>query len=305
MKLNKLVVSFLTFVLPLFFVSTVDAGCFDNMGECCDALQCGCFKITPRVGFSPAIYAKRCHRSVSYATADTVQENDSLTISVHKLDFPNFHDTWEYPWLVGFDFAYDLSNCAQAFVDVNYSQARGKDLRYTISDSITDDGETTYAITDEFHENFDDLKEWNAALGCRYFTGRRCNTSLFLGTKVGLRYRNDVKYDLKIRETTDGVTGDLVCLGKHGYFNNQIVISAGVQIGLDYQINECCAVQLLGEVVGSGTYCTKERNDYRILDDNETPAESSDDTRTRRKVTGGNTTTVVNFPITLGTRLSF
>jgi len=345
MKLNKLIVSSLALLLPLCFPTIAEAGILDGMfssrscccpepnccsesnccsqrdcgswTDCCNALECGCFHVTPRVGFSPATYASKCKRCISYCsgvgTSQTPNiDDDSLKSVEHKKAFPDFSDMWEYPWQVGLDLAYDLSNCAQVFLDANYTQARGKDIKYKVSSTIYDCGPIQYVITDEFHEDFDDMKEVSGYFGCRYYSPRMCKVSILMGSKVGFRYRNSVEYDLAIRETTkigtaDAVTGDLICKGKHTYFDSQTVVSAGVQLGLDIQINDCCAVVLMGEVVGSGTYCTRERKDNRILDEGSTVESEldDDDILTSRKVTGGNTTTVVNYPVTLGVRLSF
>lgn len=306
---------FLTLLLlPLVF--SIKAEAFDQCNPC----HCGCWSLTPKVGFSPAINYCRTDRSVEYASsvsgntllscATDGQIQTQLEISEHKIQFPNFHDQFEYPWQVGIDLNYCVSDHAEVFLDLNYTQARGKTHQFTVTDTLifpdfcTTPPDSSFAIKDEFHEDYDDLKEWSGYLGCRYYTSRCCCASLFFGSKVGVRYRNSVGYRLKIRETTEGNKGELIDNGKFEFFKDHLVVSAGFQIGIDYSISKCCTVILMGEAVGSGCYKTNSRKNERVIEF-ERDASTVVKYITDRKITGGNVGTVVNFPITFGVKLAF
>lgn len=321
------IIGLLLLMLPFCFIGQAEAYSFNN--DSCSARCCGCFSFTPKIGVAPATYGCSTDRYVDYcntavfvddgcAVPDGATQTELDTLS-HKFSFPKFEDKFEYPWQVGFEIEYNPTECVGVFVDISYTQARGKSNHYDLSDTINfattcdSDDETELAgiqsfdFRDEFREEYDDLKEFQGYLGCRYYSSRCCGAALFFGSKIGVKWRSSLDYRLEIRETTDGERGDLIDHGEYQYFDNHLVFSGGFHLGLDYEISPCCAVILQVEAVASGCYKTNDRKTNRTFVSENLETEDGDTVSyiTSRKITGGNAGTVINFPITVGTQLTF
>ena len=314
-------------MLPFCFMGQADAARYS--GGSCAARNCGCITFSPKIGVAPGQYACTTDRYVDYcntavfvddgcAVPDGATQTELDTLS-HKFSFPKFDDKFEYPWQVGFEIEYNPTECVGMYIDFSYTQARGKSHRYDLSDTIAfattcdeDDiselaGIREFEFRDEFREEYDDLKEFQIYLGARYYTERCCCASFFFGSKIGVKWRNSLDYRLKIRETTDGERGDLIDHGEYEYFENHLVFSGGFHLGLDYEVSPCCSIVFQLEAVASGCYKTHDRNTTRSFVSENLETEDGDTVTyiTSRKITGGNAGTILNFPITIGTQISF
>jgi hypothetical protein len=202
---------------------------------------------------------------------------------------PDFNKIFDTPWQAGAELQWNASTHVQFFVEYVFESAKGKKHRFLFDDVFS------------FHNKNRDFETNAVYLGARYYFGNvwcsECGTSSiapFVGFKGG------VKWHEKTRSRSSMLFADLdFDIGNHDNFRQQTLISAGVQIGLDWSINCNWGVVLTVEAVGTQGL----RNNRNIVLPNlNTPGLA---TVFPTNLNRGETGHIVSVPVTLGVRYTF
>lgn len=182
---------------------------------------------------------------------------------------PQFKDQFRQPAIYGGYVGYMVRNSIELFVEGNYATASSKRFSF-----IGVDG-------DAFENKLDRYKYWDFYVGVRFYPYTCGCVAPFIGFKVGGAHRFNSHNDLHV--TTYGgipVTSHPIA------YKGGTVVSGGGQIGLNFNLTDCIAIVIKGEVVVSGNWETPFLN---------VPVPTCP----------GSTGPIVSFPVTAGVRFSW
>jgi hypothetical protein len=258
------------FILPLIWLSLPFGSL--QAGGCCDTSCCGplkecAFSATVKGGVSPTHWT---HRGRVWLTSEVLVPPISVSqVSKYKNQF-------QTPWTVGGELAYNTSCNNQVFIEFNYFRGKHKTFDFL-------------AGAFEVSETFSDWEGWSGYLGARHFFDRCwiCNKlSPFVGIKAGYTKTSEVTYDLHL-------FGNFVQTSP--YYLGTGAVSAGAQIGFDFEITKCLSAILNFELVASQA---PEANTNVVFKDTVASLGLTN-------VNIGQIRTVISIPITLGLRMTF
>lgn len=259
-------------VLPL---AAFWGGYDDCCTPCCEdgPLTCGAWSVQVKGGVAPTDFSDRDSTYLTIPSLFPAVPNP--VISAGK--GPSFSRQFDCPWTVGAELAWNASTHIQFFTEYAYQQASGKHRSFTNRGLL-------------FGHKYDDYSNNGLYLGARYYFSTCWNTcygrlSPFAGFKGGVVWFDTINYGLEI----GGVS-----LGKDQYFKRRTAVSAGLQIGIDWNICENWSAVLTSEFVATGGL---HGNRNKVVN----PALSNGVTN----VSFGGTGTILTFPVTLGVRYTF
>jgi hypothetical protein len=257
--------------------------------------------------------------------ANTLQEGPCL---------PKFSDMFRQGVLhVGVELGYNVCDRSPWFLEFVYNRASGQcipqcgeyitnaatagctadcntDCKTSCADSCCPTGDTLSNICG-IQDNYDDYTAYGGYLGARYFTDRFwCDsTSFWFGYKVGILHRNRVDScsTFLFPNSDEPSCEDAQEIQvRRAIFCKSNSVSGGVQMGFDYNYNECLSFQLGFEVVAS---CGLRGNRNHAFDIAQVKNAAGDaltnDLNLPSNILIRNTGAVVNFPIWFGVRWDF
>lgn len=250
---------------------------------CCEdgPLSCNSFGVAVKGGVTPSWFTDRGHVLVTIPVFPFVIEGPKE---------PDFDKIFDLPWQVGAELQWNASTHVQFFAEYVFENAKGKRNRFLFDDVFS------------FHHRNRDFETNAVYLGARYYFGNvwcsECGTSSiapFVGLKGGVKWHertkchsnmfwNDLEWDL----------------GNHDSFRQQTLISAGVQIGLDWSINCNFGVVLTVEAVGTQGLRNNRNVILPIIDTVSDLAVVFPNHLSR-----GETGHILSVPVTLGVRYTF
>lgn len=226
-------------VIVLMLVASIETQALHNQYDnCCEEvcnylIPCD-FSVQVHAGVNPIIWAQR---------------NDDCCINGAEL--PSFRHLFKLPWIVGGKFGYNLTPCAEIYVEGNYTQAKGKKCDgFIVNCPQSVNGTTT--INSELHK----YKAFAFYGGARYYFGSDClnqcscfigRAAFFIGMQVGFVHHK--KLDVTLSATS--LVGNVSPFIKTIFLKNN-TISAGGNFGLDLAFNDCFSLVFTVEVIGNG-----------------------------------------------------
>jgi len=249
-------------------------------------------------------------------------EGTLLTQSKNK-KASKFSDQFKLPWFAGGEISYAVSCNTEVFLDGGYSRGNGKTDSYTcvfpeVAGVLTPPTPPVDLKPQErvhIREKFEDLKNWGAHLGARYYFPTFCKcANLFVGSKVGFRHRDSVKSKLTVT-FNDEVNGEVVEeVGKITYYPTHNIISGGFQFGVNFQLCSCISLVLMGEAIGTGAF--KFGKDVEIsrgtintveieTDNNGEITQEIREAATILTIPVRRSGTIMTFPVHLGLKFTF
>lgn len=199
------------------------------------ALRQGEFSVIPYGGIAPSTFVKR--KKSAYIVNGAYFN--------HKA--PNFSKLFEFPFSFGGSIGYNLTNQFEVFVDVSYTIAdRGKKV---VAHSISPNNLSSLKY---IAGTFGALGTY---LGGRYYYDCGGTWYPFVGGKVGVVARKEVKNRVVLNPKTDGIA-----LGTAAFFASGAAFSGGAELGLDAELAEYVDFILRAEVVGSGRLKATKKN---------------------------------------------
>lgn len=257
-------------VLPL-------AAFWGGYGDCCTPccedgpLTCGAWSVQVKGGVAPTTFSDRD------STILTIPALFPLPTVISVGNGPSFSRQFNCPWTIGAELAWNASTHVQFFTEYAYQRASGKSRSFTSLGGIT------------LSQNLDDFSSNGLYLGARYYFSTCWDTCYgriapFTGFKAGVVWIDSVNYDLEIAG---------IDFGSDSYYRRRTTVSAGLQIGLDWNICENWSAVLTSEFVASGGL---HGNRNKVVPANQTGVTN---------VSFGGTGTLLAFPVTLGVRYTF
>lgn len=251
--------------------------------DCCGPLEPGHWYVMPKVGAAPGIWTSRGHERRIVPSAGLPQPvtcpltfSDSIVDCVNVLPHPEnifqenccptpkFSDVFTNGVLhVGGEIGYVTDCHCLYFIDLIYNRANGscvciesKNIKALDGCCPNDcDSDCSNPLsTSQRTDKYDDYSSFGAYIGNRHYFDRMwCDRlAVFLGLKVGIMHRNNVCVCTTVPEITSNST---VIFAESTFTNVAICksnsISGGVQIGVDYCINDCLAFVVGFEVLAT------------------------------------------------------
>lgn len=251
--------------------------------QCCEdgPLRCNAFGAQLKGGVTPSYFTDRGNVWIY---------NPSLSDPLYEGNKgPEFDKLFELPWQIGAELAWNASTHVQFFGEYVYESAKGKKRNFLVNNDQYD-----------IRQNHGEFKTNAFYIGARYFFGNlwcsECGTSSvapFVGFKAGAKWHERSKFHQHV--FISDIDYDL---GSHDFFKEQTLMSAGVQIGLDYSIN--CNFGVVFTVEAVGTQGLRNNRNvplaFPII-----PGRAG----TPTNISLGETGHIVSVPITLGVRYTF
>lgn len=188
----------------------------------------------------------------------------------------DFDDMFDLPWTVGGELTYNLNDHVQVFGEVSYRQADGRSRSRTLG---------ALTLTNDWNE----FKAIGGYVGARYFLNRwEClGIAPFVGAKIGAVYHWAVQNRPDV-----AIDGVILGLGHVNWYHSNTALSAGIQLGFDYEITECLGLVFLVE----GVFTDQMKPNHNAV--------FSDLLGITNGIVG-ETGTDISVPITLGLRWNF
>lgn len=233
--------------------------------------------ISVRGGIAPSLFTDKETAQVVYGDGGILGINHIGNAPNYEKD-PKFDDFFEMPYQVSAEITKCLTESTAMILEFNYVHANGTTHHF----NSTYNGTNIANQEDRFAEKFENLNMYSGYIGCRHFLCETCpGAFVFVGSKFGLRYREDVKAKIEI----DGTS-----YGTHKYFRHCTAVSAGVSLGLDFFIDCDWVVTLQGEAIATSNLMRAE------------PIKVTD-SGVEKLLIQSDHNMVVSFPITLGIKI--
>lgn len=234
---KKLLFSLLIFLIcPLLGSASSKRDIF-----CCDytcseiPLICGAFDVQGHVGFAPIAWADR--GDVATIQCPGVAAQDPVVVFFKE---PSYFKLFNLPWTLGGQLGYAIADNIRTYFEFNYFQGSGKD-------KASLETKQNPASTVVFDMN--NYKLYDAFLGFQYFFNRWCNRySLILGGKIGLVYHYETEFSATIEVPPAAATQWIT---KQEFFENNLRVAGGFNIGVDICICDCWNAMFMGEIVAN------------------------------------------------------
>lgn len=262
---------------------------------CCDGpLTCNAFGIAVKGGVTPSWFTDRGH--VLFNDVVFVPVNSTIVpfpVVFQGPKEPDFDKFFDLPWQVGAEIQWNASCNVQFFAEYVFLNAKGKRHHFLFDEDLF-----------TFRSRNRDFETNSVYVGARYYFGNvwcsECGTSSiapFIGLKGGVVWHERTKS--RNHFVFDDFEFDLL---QHDVFRNQTLISAGVQIGLDYSINCNWGVVLTVEAVGTQGL----RNNRNIpLPLPQVLVPGGPVVSFPGSISRGETGHILSVPVTLGVRYTF
>ncbi len=247
--------------------------CCNPCDPCCPLKPCS-FNLQVKGGWEPGYYTDRTHTWIN-APVNGIELTRGPRIG-------QMHDQMRGPWQIGLEAGYNVNCNVMFFAEVNYFKGDKKNNSINI---VLDNLGVVVPAT----EKFQGQEGWNGYIGARYFFDRSwfCDrVAPFVGAKIGFTHYNKL---ICFPTLENGVRIDRIV-----YFKSSTEVSAGVQIGLDWEICNNFHGIFTAELVATGA---RKNN----LNDRADPIQSGG---VFNNVIG-QTGTIINFPLTIGLRYDF
>ncbi len=252
--------------------------------DCCGPLEPCRWYVMPKVGAAPGIWSNRGHErrvvpSAGFPQPITCPMTFSDTIvdcadilpnpeNIFQEDccpIPKFSRVFTNGVLhVGGEIGYITDCHCLYFIDLFYNRANGSCVSHETKnvkaldgccpdDCNTVDCNNPLSISQRT-DTFEDYSSYGAYIGNRYYFNRVwCDRlAFFLGLKAGIMHRNDVCVCTNVPEQTSGST---VIFAERNLtyeaFCKSNSVSGGIQVGIDYCINDCLAFMVGFEVLAT------------------------------------------------------
>ena len=264
----------------------VNGDCCARQYECgCNPLYCGAWDLQIQAGVLPIIWRDRGNFSV----VEFIEEDPLNSL----FDVPKFSTFFKLPWTVGFQCGYALSDNVRAYLEFNYSQAKGKNA-VSLNNGAPSPFPEIPQITVVFNNG--NYKLFDMYVGGRYYFDRWCqNVSFFLGAKAGFVHHSRVKFSSTIRrQEADEIPAIFIPFTNDlDLFKRNTVPSVGIDFGFDL-----CYCGNWSLVFASGVLasCGPSGNSNIMLN-------QSDFVFSNLLI--GNAGIELRFPVTLAVRYSF
>lgn len=251
-----------------------------NTNACCNTaccedgpLACNSFGIAVKGGVTPCWFTDRGHILLTNPLV--------FPYVFEGPKEPDFNKIFDLPWQVGAELQWNASSHVQFFAEYVFLNTKGKKHRFLFDENFF------------FRNHNRDFETNGVYLGARYYFGNvwcsECGTSSiapFVGFKGGVVWHEKTK--CRSHLVFDNLDCDLL---SHDQFRQQTLISAGVQVGLDWSINCNWGVVFTVEAVGTQGL----RNNRNVL--TSLPFLSN--------LSRGETGHILSVPVTLGVRYTF
>ncbi len=269
--------------------------CESRCYECgCNPLYCGAWSVQVQAGVAPIIWRHRGEFNLVSCSS-----NSANPIFPLASELPKFSKLFKTPWIVGGKVGYDFSDNTEVYVEVNYLQAKHKDVAHSTFPILNVPGQALVFA-------FGKYNLIDAYVGVRYYWDRWCDSvSFFLGGQVGLTSHRHTRVAITLNGAPVVLlpTPGAGCPGSasaaasdNNFFQNSNVISGGLNLGLDYCICGNWSLVLTGEFIASCGPRARTTSLFATA----LPAP----TLASNLIVGG-TGTELRFPVTLGVRYSF
>ena len=248
-------------------------------------LECGHFDVQIQAGVDPIVWTSKQPFGI-------IASGINATMPLQSLAQARFSSLFKIPWIVGGQVGYAYDDCVRVYLEANYIQSRGKK-----NHSVTLTGLPTQT---QLLFSFGKYRIFDMYAGARYyFDGCWCQqASFFIGAKIGFAHHFKTSLDLAV--TQNNVLLTCTPHFANAYTSNTI-ISAGGNVGIDYQWCSCVSLVLTGEIVAS---CGPTSNNLNIAQ-LELGANPNVGLAAVTDIIPAFGATELRFPVTLGIRYTF
>lgn len=252
--------------------------------SCCDEgpLFCNAKSVQVKGGVTPSWFSSRERTLVSMPT--------EFPYVFTGPKGPQFDKIFNTPWTVGVELNWNASTNVQFFAEYAYVNASSKKHRFSF-----DEGDT-------FHLKHGSFQTKGFYLGTRYFFGNlwfdQCccmgSISPFIGLKGGLVWNAKIRG----RSHVELDRGDVLDLDSHELFSNNALMSAGLQMGLDWAINCYWGIVFTVEVVG--VQSLRPNRNFSVAESTIVTTDCIPS-----NIHFGGASTIIEVPVTIGIRYTF
>ena len=259
-----------------------DGGCCPSYECSCNPLYCGAWDLQIHGGVNPILWR---HRGPFLGVDCTPPATFTSLITI--LDSaPKFRTFYKTPWIVGGQVGFAMSDNTRAYVEFNYSQARGK------SDVLVTTDFAIGGVPGTLVFNLSKYKIFDGYVGVRYYWDRWCDrVAFFLGGKVGFTHHKANTSSFSFETPAPAVP----VIAATPIFERNTVVSGGADFGLDICFCGNWSIVIQGAVIAS----CGPRSVANIL----VPTAAVSIPFTNFIV--GHIGTELRFPVTAGVRYSF
>lgn len=261
--------------------------------------QEGTWTVAARAGISPSVFSKKGRLTHTFLApgatlpASTTAFIDTNTVTQASDEF-KFGDLYSVPFTTGFDIGYFVDCNWEVFINFNYEHACNK--RFTIRGQA--DGNDADAILDDDMSarwQVRDLNNYAFYLGSRYYICDWASDCFlpFVGAKLGIKSRSSCGSGENVRIDFDDGSDSIILNRSSG--KSCANFSAAFQWGFDWMLDDCYALTLMSEVVGTSGNIFKSGRQLGFT--------SSVGQQVFSNVSQ-NPKGVLSFPITLGLRVA-
>jgi hypothetical protein len=182
-------------------------------------------------------YAAKIKGSISnyFYTYDRPDVWIGPTLPLGFIESNGSNQSFRAPWMFGVEVGYAYSGHMELFGEVNYSFSKGRP-------------EDRFFGTNLVHTEFSRFGAFGAYLGGRYYFERACwGPSFYIGGKLGILNYLSRRYNARVTSPTT------IDFRKQDFTRTTISPSAGLQVGVDFLLCDGFSIDLMAEVIFSGS----------------------------------------------------